>query len=860
MPPDALDSGDQVARFTLRARLGEGGMGQVWRARDPELERDVAVKLLRPEVATSSVRAEEARARLRREAQAMARLAHPNVIAVYEVGEADARVFLVMELVDGGTLTEWLAARSRTPAAILDVFVQAGRGLVAAHAAGLVHRDFKPDNVLVGTDGRTRVTDFGLVGLERSAAEVLDDGAGAAGDPRTRTGAILGTPAYAAPEVLRGAQASAQSDQFSFCVALYEALWGRPPFAGDTIADLFDAVTAGAVRPPPAEPAVRAEIRDAVLRGLATDPDRRWPSMAALLVALTPPARRGRAWWIGAGAVAAAGGLAAVAVATGGVPTTATTPATSLDDGGAPRPRLAAVAAAPLSPPIALTDTGGCAESPVIRGDQVVYAHQATDGSTRLHRVPLAGGPSVPLSELPLSVPVAGSAPDRVIAVWEGKPARLIEIDLAGRVVELPSPPSLSSPVGFVWHAGALFYARPDRAQIRMIEGGVERALAELPAGHLAVDLALSPDGRWVLVGTGGEIAACVLDRHAAAPRWACVPLPLSRGNLMVASADAYLVTGQDGTWLRRFDGAGEPRLVSPTLIDGMAMTMQVGGDTVVASHCMRRARLVALPPDASAPRVILDGRFTHLAARGDGQLAMARYVDTVDTVLSVRDHGGAMRDLTPADHIVREPAWNAAGTLLAYRRAALDGGIYVVDLAPSPPRRVTGETTDTAPVFLADGRLVFARVTAPGVTQMFVADPATGEVGPAPRPDRRPYDRHPRDGRVLVGDPRQHRMWLWDPTTGREVEVARSDDPAADVARFAPDGASIIATWRDGVWRLPVAGGAARELYRPAVDAAQLDGAVELPDGTVLVAERYYRGELHRTALPISTNGPGSR
>jgi len=316
-----------LARFALRERLGEGGMGQVWRARDPELDRDVAVKVLRPEVVTSAVRASEARARLKREAQAMARLAHPNVIAVHEVGDAADQVFVVMELVKGGTLRQWLDAGPRGVDAILDVFVQAGRGLAAAHAAGLVHRDFKPENVLVGDDGRARVTDFGLVGLGEHAAEAAPSGD--APLSLTRTGAVLGTPAYLAPEALRGGAATVASDQFSFCVALYEALWRQPPFPGDTVQALFSSVTRGALVPPPRQPRVPPRVRDAVVRGLAVDPGARWPSMQALLAELT--ARRSR--WVVAGAggvgLAAVAGIAIVALDGDREPTTTPPPATS---------------------------------------------------------------------------------------------------------------------------------------------------------------------------------------------------------------------------------------------------------------------------------------------------------------------------------------------------------------------------------------------------------------------------------------------------------------------------------------------------------------------------------------------------
>ncbi len=215
----------KIGRFTVLRRLGAGGMGVVYAAYDEMVDRKVAIKLLqRMRVG------EEAGDRLLREAQALGRLSHPNVIQVYEVGVHEERVFVAMEFVEGCTLEAWEPEASL--AAVLDVYVQAGRGLAAAHEAGLVHRDFKPDNVLVGNDGRARVLDFGLA---RSAGEAPPDPASSAelermgvdttGDrlvtPLTRTGAVMGTPAYMSPEQHLGQPTDPRTDQFSFCVALW---------------------------------------------------------------------------------------------------------------------------------------------------------------------------------------------------------------------------------------------------------------------------------------------------------------------------------------------------------------------------------------------------------------------------------------------------------------------------------------------------------------------------------------------------------------------------------------------------------------------------------------------------------------
>jgi eukaryotic-like serine/threonine-protein kinase len=310
-PDEGLGAKALVGRYQVLARVGAGGMGVVYAAFDPELERKVALKLLRPDLGGGeSQRPFETR--LRREAQAMAKLAHPNVVAVHDVGCLGGRVFVAMEFIEGPTLGRWLRQAPRSRKLVLEAFTAAGRGLAAAHAAGLVHRDFKPENVLVGADGRVRVVDFGLArrparaeaaGEAGEALRHSGGGAGAgAGGPApvrdslvTAAGLVLGTPAYMAPEQHGGREADAKSDQFAFSVALYEALYGERPFAGRTPAELKAEVEAGRVRPPPRGARVPGWLRRALLRGLSRSPEGRFASMGALLEALeNDPWRRAR--------------------------------------------------------------------------------------------------------------------------------------------------------------------------------------------------------------------------------------------------------------------------------------------------------------------------------------------------------------------------------------------------------------------------------------------------------------------------------------------------------------------------------------------------------------------------------------
>ncbi|MEM7153072.1 MAG: serine/threonine-protein kinase [Myxococcota bacterium] len=280
----------RVGRYRVEGRIGAGGMGVVYRAHDPELARDVAVKLMHPST-TSTKDPATARARVVREARAMARLAHPNVIHVYDVGTVEDGVFIAMEFVEGRSLAHWLTEEKPAWREILRRYVEAGRGLAAAHAAGVIHRDFKPENVLVGADGRVRVGDFGLAGgpaaLDSASEESeLDRDTGDLQGPSgtlTQTGTLLGTPKYMAPEQESGAVANARSDQFSFCVALYEALYGYPPFAGNSIGEYRKSVRHGRVLDPPSESKVRAWVHAEVVRGLAIDPADRHPGLEPLL-------------------------------------------------------------------------------------------------------------------------------------------------------------------------------------------------------------------------------------------------------------------------------------------------------------------------------------------------------------------------------------------------------------------------------------------------------------------------------------------------------------------------------------------------------------------------------------------------
>lgn len=306
------EPGKRVGRYEIRERLAEGGMGAVYAAFDPQLGRRIALKFVRVR-GQSRAAQRDARDRLMREAQAIAQLSHPNVVAAHDVGTIDGDVFIAMELVEGETLREWLKAPHSLDEK-LDVMIAAGRGLAAAHAAGLVHRDFKPSNVLVGDDGRVRIVDFGLARLARGSGasgdtpshgsdDSDDSTTGRLAAQLTMAGQIVGTPSYMPPEQFRGAAVDAKSDQYSFAVTLYEAVYGERPFRGETRAELEANVRAGRVSPPAAGYAsVPRWLRRVIERGMAVAPDARYPTMDALLAELSRD--RARVWRRAAFAVA----------------------------------------------------------------------------------------------------------------------------------------------------------------------------------------------------------------------------------------------------------------------------------------------------------------------------------------------------------------------------------------------------------------------------------------------------------------------------------------------------------------------------------------------------------------------------
>ncbi len=288
-----VNAGAHLDRYIVVEAVGRGGMGHVLRAYDPTLQREVALKLVNAEAVTINTRE-----RVIREARAMARLSHPNVVVVHDVCETSSGITLVMEYIRGPTLRTWLGARPRNALDVIQHFVAAGRGLEAAHGAALLHRDFKPANVLVGPAGVIKVSDFGLATrrADDDRATEQDDAVArldiAVGGVLTQARTVLGTPRYMAPEQMRGAPLTAAADQYAFCVAVWEALCGDAPFVHSRFASLARLKERGAPHWPANAPSLPRSATEALRRGLSPLPTDRWPNMGALLAVLDAAPRR----------------------------------------------------------------------------------------------------------------------------------------------------------------------------------------------------------------------------------------------------------------------------------------------------------------------------------------------------------------------------------------------------------------------------------------------------------------------------------------------------------------------------------------------------------------------------------------
>jgi Tol biopolymer transport system component len=704
-PSDAGESTSaapgRVGRYELLEAIGAGGMGVVYVARDPQLGRRVALKLLRPEAAPGAPG--DPRARMLREARAMARLAHPQVVAIHDVGMHEDQVFVVMEMVEGGTLRQWLARERRSWRVVLGVLLEAGRGLAAAHGAGLVHRDLKPDNVLVGDDGRVRVTDFGLARLA-SSRETLPEGAvmpfapdmGAA--TRTASGAIAGSPTYMSPEAARGEAVDVRGDIFSFCVTAYEALYGELPFAGETLSAIVSAAQRGEARPPPAGSRVPKALRDVLLRGLKARREDRFATMEELLAALEKAARRGRAKLLGM----AAGLLIAALLAAG------------------------------------------------LFWDSMRLRAPTTVEPARFHRMTYSGRDRSPAASLDGSMLVFTSERDGRARIWLKRLASGQELALTSGPDERARLSPDGSRVMFVRDEGArnALYVAP-------ISGGAPRKIAED-----ASDGDFSPDGRKVVfirldreTGAATTIEVATADGSDArdifrlrvgagsldSPRW-------SPDGKIIAVRQAAASTGiSDTILLVRADGTGS-RVITPPGPSGRisALAFPESGNALLyaqseslastrAQVSSRMLRLNAATLQAETLFWVPE-RVQAVTLAGAGHLVFDSYSmlenlleSPIDAARDSRpeppDSGG--RWLTRGRSNDRQPVYSPEGEWVAFssdRSRSLD--LWKVSTKTGALQQLTDDPADDwDPAFTRDGKRLLWSSNRSGAFEIWTAD-----------------------------------------------------------------------------------------------------------------------------------------
>jgi Tol biopolymer transport system component len=598
-----------IDRYRIERRLGAGAMGVVYAAHDIHLDRAVAVKVVGPRVDTGT-----GQGRLVREAQAMAKLRHPNLATVYDIGVSKDRLFVVMEIVDGGTVADWLKAEPRSWRAILAVYLQAACGLTAAHAAGFVHRDFKPENVLYGNDGVARVSDFGVARILGDAERADPVEGMAVRATVTRSAGVVGTPGYIAPEILRHEPVDERADQFSFCVALYAALHGERPFERIDGQSRIDE-TLGSVKPPRSGKVPRWVSR-IVTRGLSADPGDRWPTINALAVAVERRlGSRRRALVLGALAVTAM--MVALMF-------------------------VIAERSAPLPPPersqVALGAFSEMSISRLTTSGKITHAAISRDGRYVAHVSVDADGESLWVGHVsaPSSTRVAGPAATEYVSVTfapSGDSVYYLTLDrdkgdpVLYRVPVLGGPSSMVvssvGPVGFSPDGSQIAFLLGNKAKSHLIvadaDGAHQRTLATRRQPEFLNWLwaapAWSPDGKTIACpvwlsderGQYATIAGVSVADGSLTPltsqRWSSTGQPAwladGSGLLLTASESA---TAPVQVWHVALDG-GEARRVTHDLNDYQDLSLTADASTLTAVQ-VHSASSIWVAPEADANRV----------------------------------------------------------------------------------------------------------------------------------------------------------------------------------------------------------------------------------------------------------------
>ncbi|MEX1369083.1 MAG: protein kinase [Nannocystaceae bacterium] len=877
---ESIGRGAAVGRYLVLSRVGAGAMGVVLAAYDPELDRKVALKILKP----GGTDLRRARERLQREAQALAKLDHPNVVAVYDVGVHAEQLFVAMEFVAGQTLGQWTksapelcpsssrrndaadprAVRVRPWQEVLEVFVQAGRGLAAAHEAGLVHRDFKPENVMLSEGGRVRVMDFGVarVGNAKAQAETDPD---APVDFLTQPGALMGTPAYMSPEQFGFGPIDARSDQFGFCVALHEALYGARPFPGQTVGELVHALHEGVVRGPPRSARVPSWVRAVVLRGLATNPDDRFASMQALLDALADdPAVRLRRWGLGLGLglvlAASAWGVVALSGKLAQRDATIDEQQSKLEvnkaelaDRLAAQKRLSGIQRGLRAKALAGTDSeaealllgvqavgsfaGAWDQAPpeAVEGLEHVLAHDPTI-ITATHVLDGHEGDVAFTTFSPDGATVATSALDGEVRLWDAARGHLRATlrDGGDQFVSLAFSPEGTRLAGVGMKGRGVLWDVASGEPMAVLEGSVARLDA----------VEFSPDGRW-LATAGRERHVRVWDARTGACR-----LTLEADDEGTVSALAFtpdgarLVTaGADGT-ARVWDSTtGEPLAV----LEGheqsiLVLAISPDGTRVATGGRDRRARIWSLetaelvatlePHDARVSGLVYSPDGTRLTTGSWDSTARIHDGHTGQTLATLdggHAHGIAAIAYAPDGGRLVTSSFDGSVTMWdAHRgtlRARLRGhraDVWSAAFAPDGHRLATASSDGSARLWDVDddGIRVLDRPEAP-IHDFAYSPDFTRLVTMDTRGRVRLWDTERReplrslgettDGRTLMayyperGEVARatHRgLQIWDTHTGAERSMTPPPGAGAPtLLRYSPRGTLLLVSWGPRVW-----------------------------------------------------------
>ncbi len=860
------DVGDQLAHYRVEQLLGAGGMGEVYVAFDLTLERRVALKLL-----PASRAHVEARLRMLREARAASALQHPGLVTVFEIGEVDGRTFIAMELVEGETLSHRIARDGAVePAVAVALLRQIADAITAAHAAGILHRDLKPANLMIDRAGKVKVLDFGLskrmtassqppsdaprpaIDAEAETLAPEDtpvDAVGATATPAdvlTRHGARMGTPGWAAPELMAGEDADVRSDVFSLGVVLHELVTGKPPFPWTSWEDIRQRIFDHRY-PRAAHPALAAVIA----RALQPKREDRYATVAELVAAaeaaVHPPRRR----WpiVVGGGVVAAGVVIAVAAWPRGVRTAAAPP---------PAPVLV-TGDMKLPERRALTTSGGCAYTPAfVDARTVVYDLTPANGTSDLWSIPVTGGDPTHLTDgAQMEYRAAsGRTPGTVIYLQDDyrdvpaeqlEPAGIIELDVATKQTTKLSGVSVP---GAAAAGGVLYYLIGGGTELRRVRGSIDEQVLSIESNP--EQIVASPDGKWIaLAGPPPQTPLTLVEVAAATATKLPAAVPGNSRPAFSAFTSAIYYLGAAGVRRIRLDGTGD-ELVAPEVPASGGLAVAPDGAALVYSTCDLRAQMFDL---SASPRVVVvkEKYGAQPIAGPNGWLAwLSQALDT--SVLMVRRPDGTVEQLTTsAGGRVDSPAFDRAGTAIAF---AVSGGDHpgVKTLAldqTGGTRRVfgmSGREGDVNPLFVGD-ELVFTRFDDQGIPYVFRTPAAGGRVERALDDPGIGYSVSG-NGYVVVGTGPANEWRMWNPATGKTAMMRLPGD-LVGIPRFSPDGAWIAVTGDAAVYR--VHDDVVEKVYDIPPDG--LAGfATITDDGHVIAAPNEWSGELWVIDAPPHT------